>query len=145
MISDPPGSFINGNDSSFRYLVGSDVNVTCLVTPAPPSDSEYSWSCSTGCFVDMEIEQSVYVSELELTDEGILNCSVMIDGVEFVSDPFELVVLGKKICSTVGSMDKQRKGKIPVQRKGLHTVSEGSRNHSEIGFPKNQKLREQTY
>ena len=98
MISDPPGSFINGSDNSFGYLVGSDVNLTCLVTPTPPSDSEYSWSCSTGCFFDMEIEQSVNVSELELTDEGVLNCSVMIDGVEFFSDPYELVVvLGKRI------------------------------------------------
>ena len=99
MISDPPGSFINGSDNSFGYLVGSDVNLTCLVTPTPPSDSEYSWSCSTGCFVDMEIEQSVNVSELEVTDEGVLNCFVMIDGVEFFSDPYELVVVvGKKIC-----------------------------------------------
>ena len=95
MISDPPGSFINGSDNSFGYLVGSNVNLTCLVTPTPPSDSEYSWSCSTGCFVDMEIEQSVNVSGLEVTDEGVLNCSVMIDGIEFVSSLFQLVISGK--------------------------------------------------
>ena len=69
-----------------------------MVTPTPPSDSEFSWSCSTGCFVDMEIEQSVNITELEVTDSGELNCSVKIDGVEYVSETIELQVTGKIEC-----------------------------------------------
>ena len=37
VISYPPGSFINGSDNSFGYPVGSDVNLTCLMTPTPPT------------------------------------------------------------------------------------------------------------
>jgi len=68
-----------------------------MVTPTPPSDSEFSWSCSTGCFVDMEIEQSVNITELEVTDSGELNCSIIIDGIEFTSESIELQVIGEYI------------------------------------------------
>jgi len=69
-----------------------------MVTPTPPSDSEFSWSCSTGCFVDMEMEQSVNITELEVTDSGELNCSVIIDDFEYTSESVELKVTGK--CNT---------------------------------------------
>ena len=65
-----------------------------MVTPTPPSDSEFSWSCSTGCFVDMETEQSINITELEVTDSGELNCSVIIDDVEYTSESVELQVTG---------------------------------------------------
>ncbi|XP_065909460.1 uncharacterized protein [Dysidea avara] len=93
VISDPLPSSIDESDNSFTYLAGSDVNFTCSVIPTPPCDSDYSWSCSTGCFADMEIEQRVNVSGLEVTDEGVLNCSVMINDTIFISNPFELVIL----------------------------------------------------
>ena len=63
-----------------------------MVTPTPPSDSQFSWSCSTGCFVDMKMEQSVNITELEVTDSGELSCSVIIDDVEFTSKSVELTV-----------------------------------------------------
>ena len=66
-----------------------------MVTPTPPSDSEFSWSCSTGCFVDMEMEQSVNIAELEVTDSGELNCSAIIDDVEYASESVELRVIGR--------------------------------------------------
>jgi len=86
-----------GGNSVLEYPVGSNVTLTCMVTPTPPSDSEFSWSCSTGCFVDMEIEQSVNISELEGTDSGELNCSVIIDDVEYTSGTIDLQVTGKTI------------------------------------------------
>ena len=85
MISDPPEQY-----------AGFDANFKCSVIPTPPSDSEYSWNCSTGCFADMETEQTVNVSNLEVTDEGVLNCSVMIGDLEFFSDPYNLMLSGEE-------------------------------------------------
>ena len=82
----------------FEFPAGSNLTLTCMVTPTPPSDSEFSWSCSTGCFVDMEMEQSVNITELEVTDSGELNCSVIIDDFEYTSESVELKVTGK--CNT---------------------------------------------
>ena len=64
----------------------------CYVTPSPPFDSEFSWSCSTGCFADMEMEQYIY-DELELTDSGVLNCSVSINEIEYFSELIEIEVI----------------------------------------------------
>jgi len=72
-----------------------------MVTPSPPSDSEFSWSCFTGCFVDMEIEQSVNISKLEVTDSGELNCSVIIDDVEYTSETIELRVTGMLLLNFI--------------------------------------------
>jgi len=108
VTSDPPGY---GGNSILEYPVGSDLTLTCMVTPTPPSDSEFSWSCSTGCFVDMEIEQSVNITELEIANGGELNCSVIIDGVEYVSETIELQVTGKieyiKYYGVLGSRFKR--------------------------------------
>ena len=88
---------VDGNNNVFQYFVGSNLTLTCMVTPTPPPDSEFSWSCSTGCFVDMEIEQSVNITELEVTDIGELNCSVIIDGVEYTSETIDLQVIAGKL------------------------------------------------
>ena len=80
--------------NNIEVPIGSDLTLTCMVTPTPPSDSEFSWSCSTGCFVDMEIEQSVNITELEIKDSGELNCSVIIDDVEYTSEVTNLKVTG---------------------------------------------------
>jgi len=93
VTSDPIG--YEGN--ILEYSVGSNITLTCMVTPSPPSDSEFSWSCSTGCFVDMEIKQSVNISELEVTDSGEINCSVIVDGVEYTSETINFRVEGNYI------------------------------------------------
>ena len=95
IITDP---LVDDANNTFEFPVGSNLTLTCMVTPSPPSDSEFSWSCSTGCFVDMEIEQSVKITELEITDSGELNCSVIIDDVEYTSESIELRVIGKYTC-----------------------------------------------
>ena len=71
-----------------------------MVTPTPPSDSEFSWSCSTGCSFDMETEQSFNITELEVTDSGELNCSVIVNGVKYTSEMIELQVTGKVTINT---------------------------------------------
>ena len=90
IITDPP---VEKANNIVEFLVGSNITLTCMITPPPPSDSEFSWSCSTGCFVDMETEQSVNITELEVTDSGELNCSVIVDDVEYISESVELRVL----------------------------------------------------
>jgi len=92
IITDPP---IDKISNVIELPIGSNLTLTCMVTPTPPSDSDFSWSCSTGCFVDMDMEQSVNITELEETDSEELNCSVIIDNVEYTSESVELRVTGK--------------------------------------------------
>ena len=97
IISDPFGVAVFGTDNAYQYFAETDLNLICMVNPTPPSDSEFSWGCSTGCFADMEMEQIVNVTDLEETDSGVLNCSVFINGVEYSSESFDLQVInGKK-------------------------------------------------
>ena len=42
----------------------------------------------------MEVEQTINITEIEVTDSGILNCSIIIDGVECTSEPYDLQVAG---------------------------------------------------
>ena len=97
ITTDPLGVPVSGGINVFEYYAGTDLSLTCMVTPTPPSDSEFSWSCSTGCFADMEMEQTINVTEIEEMDSGVVNCSVIIDGMEYFSEFIELqVVEGKK-------------------------------------------------
>ena len=89
VITDPPVIAIK---NKFEYPVGSNITLTCMVTPTPPSDSEFSWNCSTGCFVHMETEQSL-ITKLEVTDSGEINCSVIIDDVKYTSELIQLRVI----------------------------------------------------
>ena len=95
IVTDPNFNVIN---NTIEVPAGSDLTLTCMVTPPPPSDSEFSWGCSTGCFVDMETEQSVNITELEVTDSGELNCSVIVDGEDYTSEPTKLKVTGMLLC-----------------------------------------------
>ena len=103
IISEPFGIPVLGTSNVYRYFSGTDLNLICLVTPTPPSYSEFSWSCSTGCFADMEMDQTVNVTDLEETDSGVLNCSVVVNGVEYSSESFNLQVINgeKFICTYV--------------------------------------------
>jgi len=47
----------------------------------------------------MEMEPTINVNELQVVDSGVINCSVIIDEVEYFSEPFELQVTGKmQLC-----------------------------------------------
>ena len=50
----------------------------------------------------MEVEQTINIIEIEVTDSGILNCSIIIDGVEYTSEPYDLQVAGTVyICTQI--------------------------------------------
>ena len=98
ILIDPLGEPVPGSTNVFQYVAGSDLSLSCLVTPPPPSDSEFSWRCSTGCFAVFEMTQNISVMSLDITDSGVLNCVVNINGVELLSEPIELqvVMMGKE-------------------------------------------------
>ena len=77
----------------YRYSAGFDITLTCKVIPTPPTDSEFIWNCN-GCFFDKKTGQSIYLMELEVTDSQEINCSAIIDDVEYTSDIIKLRVIG---------------------------------------------------
>ena len=77
----------------YRYSAGFNITLTCKVIPTPPIDSEFIWNCN-GCSFDKETGQSIDL-ELEVADSGELNCSLIIDDVEYNSDTIQLRVIGE--------------------------------------------------
>ena len=70
------------------YIVGSTVKLECVVDPAITNTSitpMYSWQCDTGCFADGMTTPTI-TQRLTDNDTGLINCSVTIDGDEYVSD-----------------------------------------------------------
>jgi len=93
ITADPPVG-----DCAFGYPIGSNVTLTCMITPTPPSVSVFGnfyWQCSTGCAVDMHSEQSIVITNLDIFDSRILNCSATIDDVVYFSEPVVLWATGK--------------------------------------------------
>ena len=96
-MTNPLGTPIDGNNNTYEYLVGSDLNLTCSVTPAPPAGSEYRWNCSTGCFADMKTEQTINVTDINTMDNGSITCSFSINNVDYHSEPLNLLVSSESI------------------------------------------------
>ena len=94
IITDPPGFPVDENNNTIEYLIGSDLNLTCLVTPTPPANSEFSWNCSTGCFADMRMEQTINVTNLNAMDSGSITCSLTVGDLDYHSEPLDLLVTG---------------------------------------------------
>ena len=91
----PLGIPFDENYNAIEYLIGSDLNLTCSVTPAPPVNSEFTWQCSNGCFADMTMEQTINIKDLNTTDSGTLTCSFTSDSLVYHSEPLDLLVSGK--------------------------------------------------
>ena len=94
-MPNPVGITVDGNSNTTGYLVGSDLYLTCLVTPTQPASSEFSWKCSTGCFADMKTEQTINITDLNTTDSGSITCSVPINHLNYQSESFNLLVSGQ--------------------------------------------------
>ena len=89
----PHGYPVVGDNNTYEYLYGSNVWFTCSVTPTPSLSLAFSWSCSTGCFADRQTVKSVSVFSLDEADSGVLNCSIIINGIQYFSEPFHLQVI----------------------------------------------------
>ena len=93
IITIPTVDPIPGSNNTFEYFAGTDLFLTCSVTPDPPFGSQYNWNCSTGCFADMEMERTIQVTDLEEMDSGVVSCSVSVYGMEYVSESIEIAVI----------------------------------------------------
>jgi len=91
ITNDPYTVRVPGN---LEYTVGDNVTLICITSPNQPAGSVFRWRCHDGCSFDMNIEQAIDI-ELELTDSGEINCSVIVNEVEYTSKTVELRVLGK--------------------------------------------------
>ena len=96
VTSYPHGYPVVGDNNTYEYFYGSDIRFSCSVTPTPPLSRAFSWSCSTGCFADMRTVQNVSVFSLDEADSGVLNCSVIVNGIQYFSKPFHLQVISGK-------------------------------------------------
>ena len=83
------------NANIVEYIAGTHFSLRCRATPTPPSDSEFSWSCSTGCIPNTKTKQRYNITELEGADSAELNCSVIIGDMEYTSQSVTLREIGE--------------------------------------------------
>ena len=97
IINIPHGYPVVGANNTNEYFYGTYLRLKCSVTPIPPPSHAFSWSCSTGCFADTATVQTISVAGLDEADSGVINCSVIINGIRYSSEPFELQVISGKL------------------------------------------------
>ena len=106
IISTPVGTPVSGSTNTFAYPILSNVILTCMVEPSPPSSASYRWitTCFTNnihrdqtCFPSGKTTQSVTANNLLAEDASSIACSVTIGGSDFASDLFKLHISGMKI------------------------------------------------
>ena len=90
----------DSSNNSFTHVLGSSIMLTCSISSTPAANSVFKWSCSTGCLADVEMEQTISVT---LHKSGEIFCAYTstVDGVEYYSDPIEIIVTGK-LCKHLG-------------------------------------------
>ena len=84
-----------------------------MVNPTPSSTVTYKWN-TTGCYTNTKftgsnpecfprggITQSVTGNNLNAEDAGTITCTVTIDGVDYVSEPFTLRISGEQVVYCV--------------------------------------------
>jgi len=92
VISNPE---VYGNRSVFEFTAGSNITLMCIITPTPPPDSKFIWCSVDGCSIN--VERSIKLTDLKVTDGGKFNFSLIIDDVKYASKVIELRVLRKFI------------------------------------------------
>ena len=90
IISNPE---VYGNREIFEFIVGSNITLTCMINRTPPIDSKFRWCNVNDCSINLE--QSIKLTDLKLSDGGKLNCSLIVDDVKYASKVIELRVIGK--------------------------------------------------
>ena len=104
IISTPAGTPVNGTTNTFDYPILSKVTLTCMLNTS--TSYTYQWNttgCYTnsryndgepGCFPHDQTTQNVTDLRVTAEDAGTITCSVIIDGVEYTSEPFTLRISG---------------------------------------------------
>ena len=90
----------------------SSVTLTCMVNPTPSSVT-YQWN-TTGCYTNSKFTgsnpecfphgqttQSVTDNNLNAEDAGTITCTARINGSNYISEPFTLLISGKQLLYCV--------------------------------------------
>jgi len=86
---------LNRRNTTIDYVIGSDVSLTCTITPAPPPNSEIRWNCSTGCFDGLEMGNSINLMNIQVREGGMIYCSVTIAETVYYSELSDIKIIGK--------------------------------------------------
>jgi len=86
---------VNRRNTTIKYVVGSDVSLTCTITPAPPPNSEVRWNCSTGCFAGMEMGNTINLANIKAQEGGMIYCSVSVAETVYYSESSDFRIVGK--------------------------------------------------
>ena len=89
------------NATVIEYVIGSDANLTCMISPAPPPNSDIRWNCSNDCLVDVEKLQTISLSDIKVREGGIIYCSVSVAGTVYHSELINFRITGKSSLSLV--------------------------------------------
>ena len=75
--------------NTFDYPILSNVTLTCMVTPTPPTNATYQWNTTTG-----QTTQNVTGNNLLAEDTGTITCTTTIGGDDYTSGPLTLRISG---------------------------------------------------
>ena len=111
IVTDPAGTPVDGQPSTFDYPILTRLTLTCMATASDGSSvtvTSYSWTATncytrTGdvqdpCFysVGNPTRQNVTSSGgILATDAGTVNCTATIDGTDYTSAPLTLRISGE--------------------------------------------------
>ena len=85
----------NRSNATIEYVTGSDVNLICTITPAPPPNSEVRWNCSTGCLEGVGIGQTISLANIKAREGGVIFCSVTVAETVYYSELNDFRIIGK--------------------------------------------------
>ena len=114
IVSSPTGTPVSGSTNSFGYPVLSNLSLTCMVDPLPLISVSYRWNttrCYTHsnysngrprCFPRGQNSRVVTDDDLTAEDSGTITCTLILDGIDYTSDPFTLRISGKLMSLHAG-------------------------------------------
>ena len=113
VVRNPIGTPVSGSTNTYDYPILSDVTLTCMMDPLPPSSLSiqvsYQWNtagCYSNsnfnngnprCFPYNQASQSVTDNSLTAEDAGTFNCTVNINGTDYTSESLTLRISGKLV------------------------------------------------
>ena len=115
IVSSPAGTPVSGSTNTFDYPILSNVTLTCNVASNDMSFTvtTYQWN-TEGCYRHPNFNygnprcfplgrntQSVTGNDLLPKDAGTITCSVIIDSVNYTSEPFTLRISGEQLVHCV--------------------------------------------
>ena len=111
VVTDPPGTPVNGAGNTFDYPLLTNVRLFCNATPAdgsPVTGVSYSWHDS-GCYTNGHgVQDPCFYSQyttannitgydLRVEDAGDVTCTVSISSESYTSDSLRLRISGEQL------------------------------------------------